>query len=113
MHLTVRTPAFEARKPSGKDTPRQPPPVRVGGEAPSADSLSRMTVADSVFEPVTRADLDAAVANLRADVERMHGDTRADIGELRGEVRAMRWTVTLVGAGVAAVMLLLRLLAGA
>ncbi len=40
----------------------------------------------------------------------MHGDTRADVGELRGEVRAMRWTVSLVGAAVGALMLVLRLL---
>ena len=70
-----------------------------------------MAVADPPhFEPVTRSDLEAAVANLRADVERMHGSTRADIGELRGEVRAMRWTVSLVGVAVAGLMLLLRLL---
>ncbi len=69
-----------------------------------------MTVADPPhFEPVSRSDLDAAVATLRADVERMHGDTRADVGELRGEVRAMRWTVSVVGVAIAALMLILRL----
>lgn len=41
-----------------------------------------------------------------------NGDTRADMGELRGEVRAMRWTVSLVGMGIALLMLALRLLGG-
>lgn len=61
---------------------------------------------------VLRADLNARFAELRADVERMHGDTRADVGELRGEVRAMRWTVSLVGLGIALLMLALRLIGG-
>lgn len=72
-----------------------------------------MVVADPPrFEPVSRADLDAAVATHRADVERMHGDTSADVGELRGEVPAMRRTVSLVGFGIALPMLALRLIGG-
>lgn len=69
-----------------------------------------MTVAEPQYEVATRADLDVLRAEFRADLERLRGDMRSDMGELRGEVRAMRWTVSLVGLGVAGLMLVLRML---
>lgn len=62
-----------------------------------------------VLRAELRAEMDRGFGELRADVERMHGDTRAAVGELRG---AMRWTVSLVGLGIALLMLALRLIGG-
>lgn len=64
-------------------------------------------------EPVTRADLDAAIARLRADLltalKRQRAELLTPVAELRDEVRAMRWTVGLVGVGIAVIGVLLRL----
>ena len=46
----------------------------------------------------------------KEDISDLRGETREWYGELRGEIRGLRWTMTGIGIGIAALTLILKYL---
>ena len=58
----------------------------------------------------TKEDMARLEVSLKGEISRLEVSSKADIAELRGELRGMRWIMTAVGVGLAALTVILKFL---